>query len=157
MTLSSVHQADQPCPFSVLHSWCWVWTGAISQWMPPHFSLDEPSVKQAQPFSLTFVNLGPHWASRFALGSRKEDNVPWKGIAATSSCKAKTVKGPKHNYTHEYAISTFQVSFGGLLQNAVHQKGIIRLQSHEASCIKHPCQQKHSSHLITSFQRGCTL
>lgn len=80
--------------------------------MSLHFSLDEPSVQQAQVFTRASVNPEPRGASRFASGHRKEDKVPPKSITATFSCKAKVLKGPCQ-HAPEYAIYILRVSFVG--------------------------------------------
>ena len=69
----------------------------MSQWMLLHFSLDEPSMKQAQASRRTSMNQEPHGASRFTSGSTKEDKISPKGIIATFSWKAKMLKGPGHD------------------------------------------------------------
>lgn len=71
--------------------------------MPLHFSLDEPSVQQAQVFTGASVNPEPRGASRFASGHRKEDKIPRKTITATFSCKSRVLKGPCQ-HAPEYAI-----------------------------------------------------
>ena len=83
----------------------------MSQWMPLHFSLDEPSMKQAQAFRRTSMNQEPHGASRFTSGSTKEDKISPKGIIATFSWKAKVLKGPGPD--PKYFISILQGSLGG--------------------------------------------